>query len=258
MPYLRYLFAAAEFLALCLPLYSQEVPLTLKGNVVVVKRDKVVVISEDHTVVQSLPFSVTSPALDGLHFWTYPPGVVATDKGNLLEITVAPKGDMVISLKVITADWDNKKFVTKFGSLNFSVGIDPPVPIPPDPPKPPTPDPKPPNPQPVTSFRVLFVYESAKTLTVAQNSVIHAKIVRDYLTANTTPENGWSGWREFDQNANADKDASAIKALWAAVQPKLTALPCVAVEVNGRAEIIPMATTPADMVATFEKYKAGK
>lgn len=130
-----------------------------------------------------------------------------------------------------------------------------PPPIPPIPPVPP--EPKPPTPIPVSSFRVIFVYESGKTLAAAQISTMDAKAVRDYLTANTTPEDGLAGWRKYDKDQSSAKDSPAVNAMWQAVKSKLTTLPCVAVEVNGHVEIVPLAATPAAMVETFKRYKSG-
>ena len=143
--------------------------------------------------------------------------------------------------------------------IDADVGPRPP-PVPPTPPDPPTP-PKPPVPPPppvVKSFRVIIVAESAKTLTAQQNSVISGKAVRDYLTANTTPENGFAGWRYWDPDVNTAKETPTMQALWTAVKPKLTGLLCFAVEVNGNVEIVPLPATPADAVAMLAKYKGGQ
>lgn len=132
----------------------------------------------------------------------------------------------------------------------------PPKPPEPIPPGPTPPGPTPP-PQPVTSFRVIWVTESASTPTAAQNSVIGAKAVRDYLTAKTTPENGWAGWRHFDPQTNGANEQPTMKALWAAVQAKLTTKDAVVIEVNGKAEILPFPANPAEALATLKKYGGG-
>lgn len=124
------------------------------------------------------------------------------------------------------------------------------------PPEPIPPDPKPPEPTPVTSFRVIFVVETGNTITAAQNSVIYGKAVEDWMTANCT--GGKDGWRRRDKDATEGKDTTTMNALWAAVKPKVTSTPCVAVERNGKVEIIPVAATPADMLATFKRYLEGK
>lgn len=126
----------------------------------------------------------------------------------------------------------------------------------------PVPDPKPkpidPVPVPVTSFRVIFVYESADTLTATQTGVLNSAALAEYLNANTTKEGGVAGWRRFDKDATAANDTPTIKALWTAVKPKITTVPCWVVEVNGKAEIIPFPASVADGLATLKKYNGGK
>ncbi len=128
-----------------------------------------------------------------------------------------------------------------------------PPPVPPTPPVPPLP-PEPPTPQPVTSFRVIFVHESGATLPAAQQSVMGAKSVRDYLNAKCTPEGGLPGWRQRDKDTDGSKDQPTMAALWAAVKPKLTAIPCIVVELNGKAEILPFPTNAADALTLLKKY----
>jgi len=130
-------------------------------------------------------------------------------------------------------------------------------PIPPPKPKPDDP-PAPKPPEPATSFRVIFVYESGDTLTAAQHSVIFGKSVSDYLDATATKEAGRPGWRRFDKDAAAEKEQPTMRALWSAVRPQLTATPCLVVEVNGRAEIVPLPATPAEALATLKTYSGGK
>lgn len=120
-------------------------------------------------------------------------------------------------------------------------------------PKPP-PDPIDP-PKPVTkSFRVFFVYESAATMTKDQVGTMYAKSVADYLTAKTTPEGGAAGWRRYDKDTKADNDSPTMKALWAAIKPSLTAMPCLAIELNGKVEIVPLPTTPDEALTLLKKY----
>lgn len=113
-------------------------------------------------------------------------------------------------------------------------------------------------PGPVTSFHVIFVYESGDTLTAAQHSTIYAKSVSDWLTANTTKDGQFAGWRRYDKDADASSESEPFKGLWAAVKPKVTTVPCVVIERNGKADILPLPATPAEAVALFAKYKEGK
>ena len=121
-----------------------------------------------------------------------------------------------------------------------------PQPPPVDPNKPKPPEPKPPVV--VTSFRVILVYESADTLTAAQNSVLYGKEVENWLNANCT--GGKAGWRRRDKDLSGENDP-AIVAVWDAVKaefapPKNTKTPAVAIQVNDKIDIIPLAATPSD------------
>jgi len=124
---------------------------------------------------------------------------------------------------------------------------------------PPSPDPKPdPTPDPaVKSFRVIWVYESATTNPNAAN-VMNAKAVRDYLNANCTRDDNWPGWREWDKDQKVTTDFPVFKDLWAAVQPKLTDIPCVVIEVNGKVSIEPFPKSVNDALATLRKFNGGK
>lgn len=113
----------------------------------------------------------------------------------------------------------------------------------------------PPKPEPVTSFRVIFVYESGDLLTAQQNSVIYGKTVENYLNAKCT--GGKAGWRRRDKDAPGENDLT-MAALWAAVKPKITTTPCVVVAINDKADIIPLSSTPADQVAKFKEYLGDK
>jgi len=123
-----------------------------------------------------------------------------------------------------------------------------PGPIPPDP----TPGPEP-TPGPVTTFRVIFVKESGSTLSAQQSSVPAAAEIRSYLNRKTTPENGVTGWREYDPQQNVTNEQPNMKALWNAVRPNLQTFPCMVVEVNGRATIMPFPANVADAVQTLNK-----
>jgi hypothetical protein len=164
---------------------------------------------------------------------------------------VAPPGVYVVQVRAIK-DEDVRE-----ATKTVTIGEKPPGPGPtPQPPEPKPPEPKPPAP--VTSFRVLYVVETGGTLTAAQNSTIYAKSVRDYLAASTTPEGGLPGFRVFDKDHEAGNEPPTVKALWAAVRPQVTAVPCVAIEVNGKVTIEPLPETPAAAVALFKKYRGDK
>lgn len=114
-------------------------------------------------------------------------------------------------------------------------------------------------PQPGTSFRVIWVTESAATLTVQQNAVCGAKAIRDYLNAKATKSKtaaggDWPDWRNYDPQTSATNEYPAMKALWEAVKPNITTVPCLVIEVNGKADIIPFPANAAEALKTLKKY----
>lgn len=125
----------------------------------------------------------------------------------------------------------------------------------PIPPPEPGPEPEPPTPpQPVTSFRVIFVKESGDTLNPQQTAIPAAKAIRDYLIAKTTPEGGVAGWREYDPQQTTVNEQPTMRALWEAVKAKLLPAPCLVVEVNGHATVMPFPATVDETLATLRKY----
>lgn len=122
------------------------------------------------------------------------------------------------------------------------------------PPDPFVPDPVEPDvPVPVASFRVIFVKESGATLSPEQSAIPNAKALRDYLNAKTTQEGGRSGWREYDPQQNPVSEQPTMKALWQAVVPQITSVPCMVVEVNGHATVMPFPENVDDALATLKK-----
>lgn len=127
----------------------------------------------------------------------------------------------------------------------------PPGPVDPVAPDPVNPEDKKPH---VSSFRVIFVKESGSTLSAAQTAIPGAKIVRDYLFAKTTRESSVTGWREYDPQTDVKNEQPTMKALWQSVQPKLTTIPCIVVEVNGKAEILPYPANVDEAMTLLKKY----
>ena len=124
----------------------------------------------------------------------------------------------------------------------------------PPPPKPPDPGPPEPSPKPAGAVRVIMVFESEDTLTRGQRAVVYGKEVEDWMTTNC--KEGKNGWRRRDKDSPGDADPT-MAALWAAVKPKITRTPCVAVERDGKVELIDLGETPAKMVEILNKYKGG-
>lgn len=126
----------------------------------------------------------------------------------------------------------------------------------PQPPPGPEPDPDDPPvpPGPVTSFRVIFVKESGATLPLGQSAIPGAKVIRDYLTRKTTPEGTFAGWREYDPDQVVTNELSTMKALWETVKPKLLPAPCLVIEVNGKATVMPFPSSVDDAMKTLKQY----
>ncbi len=118
------------------------------------------------------------------------------------------------------------------------------VPVPPDVPIVPV--------DPLKTFRVIFIYESADTLTPDVRAVVYGKVVEDWMNANCT--SGKAGWRRRDKDAPGDADPT-MSALWNTIKPAITVTPCVAMERNGKVEIINISVTPAKMVEELSKYR---
>lgn len=125
---------------------------------------------------------------------------------------------------------------------------------PPDPVDPidPPPDPVDP-PAPVTSFRVIFVKESGDTLNAQQSAIPAAKVIQDYLLAKTTYEGTQHGFREFDPDQGTETETPMFKKLWEVVRPKITKVPCMVVEVNGHAVVMPFPANVDECMATLKK-----
>jgi hypothetical protein len=189
---------------------GQDVPLRVDGAKVV-QVDRQVIVKVDVTVVDRLPFSVQAPAGAGLYFWSYPAGIVATDKGDRLEVTAAAKGETTVGVKMISADVDKdgkfRGFLTKFGSVTFTVG-DVPQPKPPTPPEPkPEPEPTDPLYQPLKAAW-LKEADKAKRDTLAEVYSLlsdEAKAPGIWLDAKTVAE--------FSQRATAARKAAIGEAL---------------------------------------------
>lgn len=138
--------------------------------------------------------------------------------------------------------------------LTVTIGPRPPpgpVPPGPTPPGPTPPGPTPPGP--VTSFRVIFVKESGQTLNKDQTPIPTAKVIRDYLDAKTTPEDGTVGWRTYDPQMTTENEPPALKRLWTAAKPSITTVPCLVVEVNGNATVMPFPVNVADAMKILKE-----
>jgi PKD repeat protein len=106
----------------------------------------------------------------------------------------------------------------------------------------------------VTSFRVIYVTESAKNLTKTQNAVINAAETVAYLNSKCTKTNNWPDFRAYDPQSPAEKDYPGLAQMWAAAKPAITTVPCVAIQVNDKVTIEPFPASVADALTLFKKY----
>ncbi len=112
------------------PVFGQTIKLDVQGESVKV-------------LVTALPFKIIAPPGADLYSWTFPNGVTAVEsEENVLEVTAAPKGEMVVSVRTLTVDFESKKKIKTSGKIAIVVGEVVP-PIPPVPPVPPIPPPPP-------------------------------------------------------------------------------------------------------------------
>lgn len=228
---------------------AQDIPLSVKGDVVTVKVDRVVVVKEDQTVVRSFPFMVDAPPGAALYFWTYPAGVQAIDKGERLEVLSAPKGMLTINLKAISVDFEKKTFITKFGTTTLAVG-DTPIPPKPDPPKPDPPKPVDPTPIPEPGFRVLIVYETA-AVSPQIASILSADAIRSYAREKCVKDGTTPAFYTFDKDADTTKFFPWVGKAMA--RPR-TALPWILIS-NGTSGFEgPLPGTVSETLALMRKY----
>ncbi len=251
---------ALLFLLFASTAFGQDVTLSLKGDgVKVVKVDRVIIVKEDATVVQSFPITITAPTNGGLYFWSYPAGVVAVDRNDVLEISSAPKGQTTVSIKSVTANLDKDgKFIgfkSLTGSITFTVGD---VPQPPDP-KPPVPPEPPPGPAllPVAGVLMIEKSEDRGTITKGQYNVLFGADVRNLINASVDKENGQPALRIFDINQSLTGQAKHWQDA-AARRPKDFTTPWMIISngVTGWEGPVPM--TEAEAKTLLTKYLSAK
>ena len=178
-------------------------------------------------------------------------------KENVIEVVAATETDPAV--KVTTTSWllvgeGTYKIVARgydpvlgMAKQRKTIVLGDPAPKPPGP----KPD-DPPAPQPVKSFRVIFVKESGQTLPAEQTAISNAKAIRDYLGSKTTAEGGLPGYREYDPQQNITNEQPTMKALWAAAKSSVTTVPCIVIEVNGKASVIPYPKNTADALKVLK------
>ena len=257
-----FLSAILATLFLAPTIWGQDISLEIKGgDVKIVEVDRVIVVKDKRQVVTTFPFSLNVPKGEALYFWSFPPTVKAVDRGDSLEITSAPKGDLTISVKGVSAKLDNEGrfigFITKTGSLFFSVGEVKPGPGPePDPDPDPKPDPDPPPPTPTGGLTVLISYESADKgkYPSTQTAIFTSVPVREYLKAKCVVDPAASdnkAYRIWDKDETGKGDAKIWQDL--AARPRAT-LPWIYIS-NGKAVYEgPLPLTPDATIELLKKY----
>jgi hypothetical protein len=126
-------------------------------------------------------------------------------------------------------------------------------------PPPPGPDVNPKvDPVVVKSFRAMIVYDNTKTYPAATTGVIYSQAIATFLDANTTKDGVTPGWRRYPKTVDVTNEFPTWNALWTAVKPQLTEVPCLVIEVNGKADILPLPATETEALATLKRYLGGK
>ena len=227
---------------------------------------------------QPAPKAVANLAVDELYvvqsdedvqLLASPPGVVLiTKESGPLKLRGKFVGNKIVSTRTYQkknvfiveriAPGDVELLLVPAGKVERRTVGDGGEPIPPPKPKPDDP-PSPKPPEPVTSFRVIFVYETGDPLTPAMQQVMFGEKVRNYLDGKTTAHpQGGKGWRRYDRDVDATNERDPdLKALWQATKPQLTAVPCVVVATNRKAEILPLPADEDAAVKLFDQYLSG-
>lgn len=137
--------------------------------------------------------------------------------------------------------------------------VPPPTPpVPPGPVPPVPPDPKPPAPEQVTSFRVFLIYESGKTLPIAQAGVLYGLPLETALNTATKGDGSKFAWRRIDKDADASTLPVGLREVWAVTKPQVTSVPAIALQVNDKITIEPLPSSQAEAVALVKKYRGEK
>jgi hypothetical protein len=126
--------------------HGQDAALQIKGDIVVIDIDEVVIVKKKRALARTLPFTLTATPGAADYRWTIPPNVLAieSDEGTL-KVTSAPKGECTFSCRLLVVDFNAKVTKRTTESLTLNIG-DVVPPLPPTPPLPPIPPPPTPTP----------------------------------------------------------------------------------------------------------------
>lgn len=166
----------------------------------------------------------------------------------------APTANLVELIAVI----EGIKSIDQLQRVTLQLGPIPP-PVPPIPPGPTPPGPTPP-PVPVTEFRVIFIYDMAKSYPAPVMQTMNSKAIRDYLTAKTTKENTTPEWRFWDVDAEfSSKATKPLVSLYEELKPKLSLesarqTPYIMIRKNGKSELIVLPENEEKTLSLLQSY----
>lgn len=123
-----------------------------------------------------------------------------------------------------------------------AVGAAPgPGPVPPTPPTP--------VPDPSAELRVLLVYEAQTPLSREQQAVLYSPELAAHLDRACVKDGTRPGWRLWDTDVVVtDREAAAMRELWAAAKPQVDVLPAVVVARGKAAQVHPLPATVKEAV----------
>jgi hypothetical protein len=193
--------------------------------------------------------TVEVPAGASVVWRFYPPPVQRADKLAPGRAIFAGERGKTYVVTAVVIDFDKKAVTDTEFAVTFAGKADP-TPDPTPDPKP-KPDPKPdPTPSPAKVVRVVLVYESGATLSAKHFGVLYGRELEEYLAGRC----GASGWGRRDKDTDPAHDTSALKAVWAAGRGKVTSVPGLLMEADGRLDYQPLPLTAAAAIALVKKH----
>lgn len=112
-----------------------------------------------------------------------------------------------------------------------------------------------PPPGPVTGFRVIFVQERNAKHTNEQALIWNSTRIDEYLNAKAAKDGkGRPAWRRWDQDIDVSNETDDMKALWAVVKPRATALPALAISTDRGVEVVPWPATETATIELLRRY----
>lgn len=147
----------------------------------------------------------------------------------------------------VSANGEVGKMPVVVSNVVFTVGNPTPKPVDPV---------DPPIITPVTGFRVLFIYEKDQKLTQEQANILASTKIVDYMDKKTTKDElGNNGWRKWDKDVVISKKESKVfQDLWAAVKPKIGALPQIGIVRDNKVDLFAMPDTEAKTLEFLQSF----